>query len=102
MAALVVKNFKAADGKFEALGDFFNDVLGDTRAFGGCLKVDVYEDESASTDTLIEEWETFSAHDNDVRWRTERGDLSNWDGELLGGGFEDGIQTDDWGAKTDL
>ena len=29
MAALVVKNFKAADGKFEALGDFFKDALGD-------------------------------------------------------------------------
>ena len=33
MAALVVKNSKAADGKFDALGDFFKDVLGDTREF---------------------------------------------------------------------
>ena len=66
MAALVVKNFKAADGKFEALGDLFRDVLGDTRAFEGCLKVDVYVDESASTYTPIEEWETFSAHDKSV------------------------------------
>ena len=49
MAALVVKNFKAADGKFEPLGDFFKDVLGDTRAFEGCSQVDVYVDESAST-----------------------------------------------------
>ena len=55
MAALVVKNFKAADGKFEALANFFKDVLGDTRAFEGCMKVDVYVDESASTYTLIEE-----------------------------------------------
>ena len=86
MAALVVKNFKAADGKFEALGNFFKDVLGDTRAFEGCLKVDVYVDESASTYTLIEEWETFSAHDNYVRWRTERGDLDET-GDLLEDGF---------------
>ena len=102
MAALVVKNFKAADGKFEALGDFFKDVLGDTREFEGCLKVDVYADESASTYTLIEEWETFSAHDKYVSWRTDRGDVSTWDGDLLEGGFEDGIQTYEWGTKTDL
>ena len=101
MAALVVKNFKAADGKFEALGNFFKDVLGDTRAFEGCLKVDVYVDESASTYTLIEEWETFSAHDNYVRWRTERGDLDET-GDLLEGGFAGGLQTYEWGTKTDL
>ena len=49
MTALVVKNFKAAEGKFDALGDFFKAVLGDTRAFAGCIKVDVYVDESAAT-----------------------------------------------------
>ena len=101
MAALVVKNFKAAEGKFEALGNFFKDVLGDTRAFEGCLKVDVYVDESASTYTLIEEWETFSAHDNYVSWRTERGDLDET-GDLLKDGFEGGLQTYEWGTKTDL
>ena len=59
MAALVVKNFKAADGKFEALGTSL-ETYWDTRSFEGCLKVDVFVDESASTYTLIEEWETFS------------------------------------------
>lgn len=49
MTALVVKNFKAVAGKFDALGDFFKDVLGDTRAFVGCIKVDVYADESAAS-----------------------------------------------------
>ena len=102
MAALVVKNFRAAEGKFDALGDFFRDVLGDTREFEGCLKVDVYADESASIYTLIEEWETFSAHEKYVSWRTYRGDVSTWDGDLLEGGFEDGIQTYEWGTKTDL
>ena len=45
----MIKNFKAAEGNFEALGDFFKDVLVDTRAFEGCSQVDVYVDESAST-----------------------------------------------------
>ena len=61
MTALVVKNFKAAEGKFEALGNFFKAVLGDTRSFDGCVKVDVYADELAATYTLVEEWETFFA-----------------------------------------
>ena len=47
MAALVVKNFRAAEGKFDAVGDFFRAVLGDTREFERCLRVDVYADESA-------------------------------------------------------
>ena len=101
MAALVVKNFKAADGKFEAVGQFFKDVLGDPRAVEGGWKVAVYVDESASTYTLIEEWETFSAHDNYVSWRTERGDLDET-GDLLKDGFEGGLQTYEWGTKTDL
>ena len=41
MTALVVKNFRAAEGRFNALGDFFKAVLGDTRAFAGCINVDV-------------------------------------------------------------
>ena len=48
MTALVVKNFRAAEGRFDALGDFFKAVLGDTRAFAGCINADVYADESAA------------------------------------------------------
>ena len=47
MAELVVLNFKAAEGKFDALADMFRAVLDDTRAYDGCIKVDVYEDESS-------------------------------------------------------
>ena len=46
-------------------------------------------------------WETFSAHDNYVSWRTERGDLDEA-GDLLEDGFEAGLQTYEWGTKTDL
>ena len=66
MTALVVKNFRAAEGRFDALGDFFKAVLGDTRAFAGCINVDVYADESAASYTLVEEWVSFADHDNYV------------------------------------
>ena len=64
MAELVVLNFKAAEGKFDALADMFRAVLGDTRAYDGCIKVDVYEDRGSSTITLVEEWETLATSKN--------------------------------------
>ena len=101
MTALVVKNFKAAAGKFDALGDFFKDVLGDTRAFVGCIKVDVYADESAASQTLVEEWVTLADHDKYVSCRTDQGDLDET-GDLLDGGIENGLLVYEWGAKTDI
>ena len=100
MTALVIKNFKAAEGKFEALGNFFKAVLGDTRSFDGCVKVDVYADELAATYPLVEEWETFSAHDNYVSWRTDKGDLDKT-GDLVDGGIDNGLVVYEWGTKTD-
>ena len=101
MTALVVKNFRAAEGRFDALGDFFKAVLGDTRAFAGCINVDVYADESAVSYTLVEEWVTFDDHDNYVAWRTAQGDLDET-GDLLDGGIENGLSVYEWGNKTDI
>ena len=69
MAELVVLNFKAAEGKFDALADMFRAVLGDTRAYDGCRKVDVYEDRGSSTITLVEEWETLAHQQKYLGWR---------------------------------
>lgn len=41
MAELVVLNFKTAEGRFDALADWFKAVLGDTRAYDVCMKVEV-------------------------------------------------------------
>ena len=101
MAALVVKNFEAAEGKFDALGDFFKGVLEDTRGFSGCIKVDVYVDKPAATYTVVEEWNTFRDHDNYVSWRTDQGALDET-GDLLEGGIENGLSVYEWGTKTDI
>ena len=101
MTGLVVKTFRAAEGRFDALGDFFKAVLGDTRAFAGCINVDVYADESAVSYTLVEEWVTFADHDNHVAWRTAQGDLDET-GDLLDGGIENGLSVYEWGNKTDI
>jgi hypothetical protein len=69
--------------------------LGDTRAFKGCIKVDVFADDTSKTYTLIEEWESFAAYDSYMKWRTEQADVRARD--LL-----DGVKTYEWGTKTDI
>ena len=65
-----------------------------------CLKLDVYADESAATFTLVEEWETFSALDNYLSWRTDQDDVDET-GKLLDGGIDNGLTVFEWGTKTD-
>lgn len=96
-ATLVVKNFVAVEGKFEELGAFFGEILADTRAFKGCIKVDVFADKSAKTYTLIEEWDTMSNYESYMKWRTHGGGVDMRGRDLIGG-----ATTYKWGTKTDL
>jgi len=101
MAELVVLNFKAAKGQFDALGDMFRAVLGDTRSYEGCLKVDVYSDESTSTYTLVEEWETLAHQQKYLQWRIETG-IQEATKDIIEGGFDNGVTVHTWGKKTDI
>lgn len=96
-AILVVKNFVATEGKFEELGAFFGEILADTRAFEGCIKVEVFADESSKTYTLIEEWDSMADYDSYMRWRTQGGGV-----DTRGQGLIGGAKTYKWGAKTTL
>ena len=100
MTELVVLNFKAAEGKFDALADMFRAALGDTRAYVGCIKVDVYEDEDSSTITLVEEWETLAHQEKYVGWRIETG-IQEATKDILEGGFDNGVTVHTWGNKAD-
>ncbi len=101
MTDLVVLNFKAAEGQFDVLGDMFRAVLGDTRSYEGCLKVDVYADESTSTYTLVEEWETLSHQQKYLEWRVETG-IQEATKDIIEGGFDNGVTVHTWGKKTDI
>lgn len=100
MTELVVLNFKAAEGKFDALGDMFIAVLGDTRAYDGCIKVDVYEDEGNNTITLVEEWESLAHQQKYLGWRIETG-IQEATKDILEGGFDSGVTVHTWGSKAD-
>ena len=45
MKNLVIAEFKAQPGKAEELTNIFNEALVDTRAFNGCLSIDLYYEE---------------------------------------------------------
>lgn len=100
MTELVVLNFKAAEGKFDALGDMFRAVLGDTRAYDGCIKVDVYEDEGSNTITLVEEWKSLAHQQEYLGWRVETG-IQEATKDILEGGFDNGVTVHTWGNKKD-
>ena len=101
MAELVILNFKAAEGKFSSLLDLFNAVLTDTRAYDGCIKVDVYQDEYASTVTLVEEWESLEHQQKYLSWRIETG-IQEATRDILEGGFDNGVTVHTWGKKTNI
>lgn len=87
MKNLVIVDFPALKEKVAELEATLKEVLGDTRAFDGCISIDVYFEEASSTFTLIEDWESFDHYDKYLAWRMETG-LGELLAPLLDGGPE--------------
>ena len=76
--------------KEERIEDFFNylrDILVDTRAYEGCIRLETYHDMENSKVLLIEEWEKIENQESYMQWRTETGLVEALeeflDGELI-------------------
>ena len=76
--------------KKERIEDFFNylrDILVDTRAYEGCIRLETYHEMENSKVLLIEEWEKIENQESYMQWRTETGlveALTEFlDGELI-------------------
>ena len=76
--------------KKERIEDFFNylrDILVDTRAYEGCIRLETYHDMENSKVLLIEEWEKIENQESYMQWRTETGLVEALeeflDGELI-------------------
>ena len=76
--------------KKERIEDFFNylrDILVDTRAYEGCIRLDTYHEMENSKVLLIEEWEKIENQESYMQWRIETGlveALTEFlDGELI-------------------
>lgn len=76
MAVSAILEMKAKPGTGNDLVTAFKSTLEETRAFDGCIRIDVLQD-SEDTDhlVLVELWETRAHHEKYVAWRRERGDI---------------------------
>lgn len=74
MAVTVLLEIKAKAGTGGALVGVFKDILPDTRAYEGCISVDVLQNsDDPDTLVLVEVWEQKQNHEKYMGWRTETG-----------------------------
>jgi len=101
MKNLIIATFIAAEGKFENLAGALKDSLSDTRAFDGCIELDVYQEEGTNTFTIVEDWSSFEHYDRYLAWRTEGGMAALLE-DLLEGGFPAGFKVQKFVARIEL
>ena len=53
MQNLIIATFIAAEGKFDSLEEILKQSLPDTRAFDGCLQLDVYQEEGTNIPLIL-------------------------------------------------
>ena len=87
MNNLVLATFPAQAGKLETLKNLFREKLVETRAFEGCLSIEVYVQEDTETIHLVEDWESLAHYEKYLQWRLETG-LADLLEPILEGGFE--------------
>ena len=100
MKNLVIAEFPAQEGKLEDLKNLMRQALGDTRAFDGCISIDVYIDDHSQTMHLIEDWESLDHYDKYLRWRLETG-LEELVKPIVEGGLE-GVRIIKCGKKENI
>jgi quinol monooxygenase YgiN len=85
MKALVIAELPARPDGVADVEAALRAALPDTRAFEGCISVDVYFEPSTSTFILVEDWESHDHYDRYMNWRMETG-LADLLEPLLAGG----------------
>ena len=98
MKNLIIAEFIANPDNVADLEDVFRQELGATRAFEGCLSLDVYFEPDASTFTLIEDWESFGHYDKYLDWRMST-DLPSRLDPILAGGMAGGFSVRKFESK---
>ena len=74
MATNVLLEVKAKEGTGDEVVAMFASILGDTRAYDGCISVDVLRnDDEPDTIVLVEKWESRAKYEAYLGWRVETG-----------------------------
>jgi len=95
---MIIATLPAAPGTLNALSAALQAALPETRAFDGCLNIDVYQEEG--TETLIEDWESPDHYDRYLNRQLEDGMSDLLDG-LLDGGME-GLKVQKFQLRADI
>jgi quinol monooxygenase YgiN len=69
----VIATFDVQESKMSQAEDLFRAVLGDTRAYKGCLGVSVYKDEAKNQVVLLQSWQEYADHSAYLKWRLDNG-----------------------------
>ena len=82
---VVIAEFHVLKEHVETLEEGFRNSFSDTRAYSGCISIDAYLDETASTFIVVQDWESFEHYDAYLNWRIESGLFEFFDRILVGG-----------------
>ena len=87
MSVLVNLEIPVKKERIEHFFNYLRDILVDTRAYEGCIRLETYHDMENSKVLLIEEWEKIENQESYMQWRTETGLVEALeeflDGELI-------------------
>lgn len=73
MSIMVSVEFSLRAGKQKEFLDVLANILPDTRAYDGCIKVETYAEDNGSSIILIEEWEAKEHQQAYFQWRVDTG-----------------------------
>jgi quinol monooxygenase YgiN len=77
MTCQVILELKANPAAIESLRKWLKEILPDTRAYDGCVNVEVVQDQSDATSLVImEKWYSRQHYERYLQWRTETGILT--------------------------
>ena len=87
MSVLVNLEIPVKKERIEDFFDYLRDILVDTRAYEGCIRLETYHEMENSKVLLIEEWEKIENQESYMQWRNETGLVEALeefiDGELI-------------------
>ena len=87
MKNLIIATFPAKPDTYDVLRDAMAASLPQTRAFDGCISLEVYREDNTHTFTVVEDWESFEHYDRYIEWRRANG-LDAMLDQLLEGGAD--------------
>ncbi len=82
---LVIAKFPVKPEKLQETGQFLAEILPGTRAFKGCIKLDLYLEEATKTYILVEYWDSLANYDRYVEWRKSTGTFDLFESLIVGG-----------------